>query len=123
MSLQGGQSGLEDYAWNQPEWGDMLAKFPNVTEFYLRTTSGLEVDEHVNDRRDENVPRILAGLKENFQALRKVSLDAWGWTSSFPENVAQRRSCYQYGESAGEWERILSEVEVPWREPIISYLA
>ncbi|TEB19122.1 hypothetical protein FA13DRAFT_1719142 [Coprinellus micaceus] len=115
----GEQSDLEDYAWNQPEWGDMLSKFPHITEFYLRTTSGLDINEYVDNCRDRNVPPILTKLKENCLSLEKVSIEAWGWCGRTVGNVAQRRHCYQYKESSGEWECVLSGVEVPWREPIL----
>lgn len=98
----------------------MLSRFPNITEFYLRTTSGLEVNEWVDNRRDKNVSPILAELKENCLSLEKVSLEAWGWSSRIVGNVTQRRHCYEYRESLGEWECVSFGVEVPWRDHILS---
>jgi hypothetical protein len=89
-------------------------------EFYLRTTSGLEVNELVDDNREENVPRILSQLKNNCQSLEKISIEAWGWCYKIPGNVAQRLHCYQYRESSGEWECVSFGAHVPRCNPIIS---
>jgi hypothetical protein len=117
---QGEESGLDDYAWNQPEWGSMLSRFPHITEFYLRTISGLEVDEWVDDRRAENVPRILTDLKKKCPLLEKVSIEAWAWCWKFPGSLVQQLRCYQYGEGSGEWECV-SLSKVPARDRVLSY--
>ncbi|TEB17148.1 hypothetical protein FA13DRAFT_1804424 [Coprinellus micaceus] len=117
----GEESSLDDYAWNQPEWGDMLSRFPHITEFYLRTISGLEVNEWIDDRRAENVPRILADLKKNCPLLEKVSIEAWGSCWEILGNVVQRLRGYQYSESSGEWECITFQAKVPSCDRIISY--